>query len=277
MISCTLTIHTNQTIRTMMKSNGYNPAIHHRHSIRLKGYDYSRAGFYFITICVGANNDSSQLKFFRPHIFGKVVDGKMILSDVGKIATQCWEEIPKHFPNAILHEYVIMPNHVHGIIQLMNNSNKNEIYGVTGSNAGGAKKNENGGAKNGENDGGAKKNGMANVGANNYSPLLPPPTSPLPPPTAYPSPPTAYPSPSLPARFVPNGTSRTIGSIVRGFKIGVSKQLGYSVWQRNYWEVIIRKKYAYQRIANYIIKNPQKWWNDRFNKKINNKPKHIRL
>ena len=43
----------------------------------------------------------------------------MILSDVGKIATQCWEEIPKHFPNAILHEYVIMPNHVHGIIELV--------------------------------------------------------------------------------------------------------------------------------------------------------------
>ncbi|MCC6720947.1 MAG: hypothetical protein IT243_02005 [Bacteroidia bacterium] len=94
----------------------YNPNIHHRKSIRLKGYDYSQAGLYFITICthnrecffgeiVGANNDLPE----------------MILNDAGKIANDCWFEIPQHFPNAVLHEHIVMPNHVHGIIELTDN------------------------------------------------------------------------------------------------------------------------------------------------------------
>ena len=62
----------------------------------------------------------------------------------------------------------------------------------------------------------------------------------------------------------PFGTSRTIGSIVRGFKIGVTKQLEYSVWQRNYYEIIIRNEQSYQRIVNYIINNPVNWGKDDF-------------
>ena len=67
----------------------YNPNIHHRKSIRLKEYDYSKEGLYFITICCDARN----------HLFGGIVDGKMILNDAGKIANQCWLDIPNHFPN----------------------------------------------------------------------------------------------------------------------------------------------------------------------------------
>ena len=102
--------------------NNYNPHIHHRHSIRLKGYDYSQSGLYYITICVQD----------RKCLFGKIVrindvriedfeprQREMILNDAGKIADNCWLEIPKHFPNAVLHEYIIMPNHVHGIIELI--------------------------------------------------------------------------------------------------------------------------------------------------------------
>src|ERR1035437_1338664 len=95
----------------------YNPKIHHRRSIRLKGYDYSQEGMYFITICVQD----------RECLFGEIVQQIMILNDAGKIAEQCWLSIPEHFPNAILHEYVVMPNHIHGIIELSGIVGVNQI------------------------------------------------------------------------------------------------------------------------------------------------------
>ncbi len=88
----------------------YNPEIHKRRSIRLKNYDYSREGLYFITIC--CKN--------REHLFGEIVDGKMILNDIGEMAQICWNAIPEHFENVSLHSFVIMPNHVHGIIERSN-------------------------------------------------------------------------------------------------------------------------------------------------------------
>ena len=90
----------------------YDPAKHHRRSIRLKGYDYAQAGAYFVTI---VTQD-------RAWLFGGVVDGEMQLNDAGTIARQCWLDIPDHFPHAVLDERVIMPNHVHGIIVLMDRS-----------------------------------------------------------------------------------------------------------------------------------------------------------
>src|SRR5574344_842084 len=87
----------------------YNPNIHHRRSIRLRGYDYSQSGLYFITICT--NN--------RECLFGHIASGEMHLNDAGKIANECWSNIPNHFPNARLHQYIIMPNHIHGIIELV--------------------------------------------------------------------------------------------------------------------------------------------------------------
>src|SRR5690554_3448795 len=95
----------------------YNPNIHHRRSIRLKGYDYSRAGLYFITICCQD----------RAHLFGRIVNGVMKLNDAGNVASQCWSDIPVHFPNAILHEYVIMPNHIHGIVELVGANNHSPV------------------------------------------------------------------------------------------------------------------------------------------------------
>ncbi|HQT90450.1 MAG TPA: transposase, partial [Candidatus Kryptobacter bacterium] len=81
--------------------SGYDPKKHHRRSIRLKGYDYSRPGAYLVTMCV-------QDWGWK---FGRVVDGRVFLSREGEIASRCWEEIPEHFKNAALDEYVIMPNH----------------------------------------------------------------------------------------------------------------------------------------------------------------------
>ena len=87
-----------------MEQNQY----HNRHTIRLKNYDYSKAGLYFITICT-QNRDC---------MFGEITDGKMELSRIGKMAEKSWLEIPQHFPQVVLHDFVIMPNHVHGIIEI---------------------------------------------------------------------------------------------------------------------------------------------------------------
>ncbi|MEO9887813.1 MAG: transposase [Balneola sp.] len=81
-----------------------------RQSMRLQGYDYSRPGFYFITICV------QNMK----HIFGDVIDGKMHLNELGKIARDYWNTIDNRYPNTRVDAFIIMPNHVHGIIEIIN-------------------------------------------------------------------------------------------------------------------------------------------------------------
>jgi REP element-mobilizing transposase RayT len=182
--------------------------IGNRRSIRLPHYDYSQAGAYFVTIC--CKN--------RAPVFGEVVGGNMVLNRCGEIARECWLQIPRHFPNAGAREFVVMPNHVHGIVVL-----------------------DNGG-------GAVTQNAVPVVGANNSSSLRPTPTQQTPQQTGQ----------------RPRGTSRTIGSIVRGFKIGVTKQIGTSIWQRNYYEHIIRTEADYWRIAQYIDNNPVQWERDRF-------------
>jgi putative transposase len=86
----------------------YNPHIHHRRSIRLKGFDYSQAGLYFITICC---ND-------RVCRFGYVENDEMILNEHGKIAYNEWMKLTERFPNFELDVFQIMPNHMHAIISL---------------------------------------------------------------------------------------------------------------------------------------------------------------
>jgi putative transposase len=84
----------------------FDPDRHHRRSIRLRGYDYSQAGAYFVTVCVQG----------RERLFGDVVDGEMRLNDAGQMVVQCWHELPAHFFHLELDEFVVMPNHMHGII-----------------------------------------------------------------------------------------------------------------------------------------------------------------
>ena len=88
----------------------YKPEIHHRRSIRLKGYDHSQAGMYFITICT---QDSL-------HLFGKITNDEMVLNDAGTMVEKWWNELKNRFPNIELDESVVMPNHFHGIIQIVN-------------------------------------------------------------------------------------------------------------------------------------------------------------
>src|SRR5664279_4794179 len=89
--------------------NNFNPDIHHRRSIRLKGYDYSQPGFYFVTICC-QNRDC---------LFGKIENGKMILNDAGMMVEREWLKIPDRFQNSRLHEYILMPNHFHAILEIV--------------------------------------------------------------------------------------------------------------------------------------------------------------
>lgn len=171
-----------------------------RRSIRLQDYDYGQDGLYFITICC-------QNKICW---FGRVEDEIMILSKVGLIAKQCWMNIPRHFPLVALHEFVVMPNHIHGILE------------ITGS-----------------------------VGAKNLSPA---------------------------GNSLFQSPSKTIGSVIRGFKVGVSKWVRNnipakdfsplhqtnSIWQRNYYEHIIRGSESHQHISDYIENNPLNWVQDKY-------------
>jgi REP element-mobilizing transposase RayT len=232
----------------------YNPHIHHRKSIRLKGYDYARAGLYFITICCHE----------RERLFGEVVNGRMELNAAGKTADECWKEIPAHFPHVILHEHIIMPNHVHGIIELQNinhvgaknisphadremnaphemapnvndDSYTNNIS-VSNTGAKNISHHFNEGMDAPDNGDSAINNiSVSNTGAKNFSPLRSP--------------------------------SKTVGSVVRGFKIGVTKWMRentnvHTVWQRNYFEHNIRDEQSYHIISNYIKSNPSKWEED---------------
>ncbi len=189
----------------------YNPQIHHRRSIRLKGYDYSQAGLYFITVCI---ND-------RKCLFGEIENEKMILNDAGKIADDCWSEIPNHFPNTVLHEHIVMPNHVHGIVEITDR----DVVGV-------------------------ENNPIVVVGIQNFESLQQTTQNPKPRQHQY-------------QKIIP----RSVGSIIRGYKIGVTKWFRNNsniktVWQRNFHEHIIRSADEYNRISDYIINNPKNWNND---------------
>ncbi len=88
-----------------------NRTIHRRQSRRWGKYDYAANGMYFVTICT----------INREKIFGHIHDGMMILNTFGKCVEQCWRALPEHFPFIKIDAFVIMPNHVHGIIHLRTN------------------------------------------------------------------------------------------------------------------------------------------------------------
>jgi putative transposase len=164
----------------------YDPAKHHRRSIRLKGHDYAGGGVYFVTLC--AHREA-----------GNVFENEA----AKKVVAECWQKIPAHFPQAGAGEFVVMPDHVHGIIRMaVGAKNLPPVRGVDAAVAAGHKR--------------------------------------------------------------PRGTSRTLGSVIRGFKIGVVKGLAHPaprgpaprIWHRNYYEMIVRSAEAERRIAEYIRMNP---------------------
>jgi len=174
-------------------NNNHNSNKYHRHSLRIKNYNYSLPGAYFITICT----------YRKENILGYIIDGKIELNILGRITVREWLKTFQIRKNIQLDEYMIMPNHFHGIIILSEN----------------------------------------NKGVLQYAPT------------------NEFRSPS-----------QTIGSIIRGFKSAVTRQIKrldypffYSVWQRNYYEHIIRNENELNLIREYIQNNPLRWQYDREN------------
>jgi REP element-mobilizing transposase RayT len=111
----------------MTDEQKYNPVIHRRHSIRLQGYDYTEAGAYFITICthnrkcmfgsVGAGSKPALSSGIKPAQSPDIqIINPMILNKYGEIVKGTWEDLVNHISGVELDAFVIMPNHVHGII-----------------------------------------------------------------------------------------------------------------------------------------------------------------
>jgi REP element-mobilizing transposase RayT len=166
----------------------FNPEIHHRRSIRLKGYDYSTPGAYFITVrAAGPDN-----------FFGTIDNGSLILNDFGKIVEFTWNDLPNHNSGISLDAFIIMPDHIHGIIFI----NQRDVV----------------------------------VGAG------------------------SEPAPTNPVKF------HGLPEIIRQFKTFSARRInvirktpGTPVWQRNYYEHIIRSDPELNRIQRYIINNPSAW------------------
>jgi len=204
--------------------NKYNPNIHHRRSIRLKGYDYAQAGLYFITLCCQD----------RAMLFGNIQNGNLLLNEYGKIAEEAWLATETIRANCRLHDYIIMPNHIHGIIEIAaseNNSNTaigkfqspSQTIGaiIRGFKIMTIKK-----IKDFILEGG----GEFSTGELQFAP-------------------TDKIIQSGESQFAP--TDKII-------------QLDYKIWQRNYYEHIIRNEKSYHNISQYIINNPAKWSDDKF-------------
>lgn len=182
----------------------YNPAIHHRRSIRLAGYDYSKAGLYFVTMVVQ----------HRKCLFGTIgaepvgADLRVCPSPAGTTISRWYLELPRKFPDIVCREYVVMPNHFHCIL-------------------------ENTGAQKQTDDG-----KRVVLGEHKGSPLH---------------------------AVVQWFKTMTTNEYIRGVKNMGWQRFDGKLWQRNYWEHIIRNDYEYERIAQYIIDNPSKWHRDSLN------------
>jgi putative transposase len=86
----------------------YDPRIHHRRSIRLRGHDYAGGGAYFVTICTQA----------KECLFGEIVGGEMLLNEAGQLVQKTWDDLPQRFGTLVLDAFQIMPNHLHAIFVL---------------------------------------------------------------------------------------------------------------------------------------------------------------
>lgn len=175
-------------------------------SARLKDWDYSKPGAYFVTI----------VAFERENLFGNIENNKMILNGAGKNAHGCWIDIPIHFPHVVLDEFIIMPNLIHGIIFIID---RNFIKPVET-----------------QNFASLRNEKHKTTPGNQFGPQ-----------------------------------SKNLGSIIRGFKIGVTgwyRENGIykTIWQSRFHDHIIRNEIELQRIRQYIISNPPNWNNDDYNK-----------
>ncbi len=198
----------------------YNPKIHHRRSIRLKGYDYSQASAYFITICCQRIT----------HRFGHIKNKEMILNEYGAIAYHEWLNLLNRYPNIALDVFQIMPNHMHGIIILKNTDDETTLTNLP-----------------------LQTDSTTNVSVRAG----------------------LAPAPQQEKRQPQGLPTTTVGDMVGAYKslvtnacLAIYKTKNTTtgkLWQRNYYEHIIRNEQAYYNISEYIIHNPAKWTADKFN------------
>jgi putative transposase len=212
-------------------------------SSRMQNWDYGSNGGYFITICTQK----------RVHYFGETKNGMMVLTEIGKQAEICFREIPIHFAFVELGNFVVMPNHVHAIIII--NKPDNSII-ETGDETFDEMFNE-------TFDEMFNETFDETVETQNLASLHQPPQQP---PQQR-----QQQQQRIPSSFNKFGPqSKNLASIVRGYKIGVTK-FAKSIhiefgWQPRYYDHIIRNSATFDKIDNYITKNPINWNNDGFNK-----------
>lgn len=198
-----------------------------RKSPRKKGYDYTLSGAYFVTICT----------HLRELTFGDVVDGEMQCTELGQIAYDGWCKTPEHFPHIEVDCFVVMPNHVHAII-IIHNSSMDELSDTDNS-----------------------------VG-NRHACSLP----------SHSSQPSFNNSQSTRGIFkngqyiAPGVKSGSLGAIVGSYKSAVTKIANRTLsdppsplWQRFYHDHIIHHEKEFNMIRQYVLTNPARWDNDRFN------------
>ncbi len=206
-------------------------------SARLQNWDYGSNAAYFVTICTQN----------REHFFGEIMDDKMQLSEMGKITEKYWHEIPQHFPFVKLGAFVVMPNHVHGIIIIDKTNNE---------------RNDNDKRARGD------ERTVETLPATSLPP--PPPTSPPPPtPPSSPMPPLPNQKNQQMASISPKRGS--LSTIIRSYKSVVTKNARQIhadfAWQSRFHDHIIRNDESFLIISNYIINNPINWKGDKFNNK----------
>jgi putative transposase len=234
----------------------YDPDRHHRRSTRLKGYDYGQAGPYFVTICVQN----------RLCLFGDAVAGTMRLNDAGRMVQRVWDEIPHHYPGVDLDAFVVMPNHIHGIIVLVSTTSATIEAAAPAPDVGtvgagprarpdhpapprdrgdGQPRHRGDGQPRDHGDGQPRDHGDGQPrdrGDGQPRGVAP----------------TGLSLPDVVHRFKTMTTRRYADGV---------KQHGWSpfpgrLWQRNYYEHIVRDDAALDRIRRYIIDNPQRWVED---------------
>jgi putative transposase len=178
-----------------MKNSSLPEVLHPgHHSIRLKNFDYTQPGFYFVTIC----------SHERRCLFGSIQNAAVSLNALGRIVQDSWAQIPKHFPSTTLHNFVVMPNHVHGIIEIGCQSGRSSAAPL-------------------------QREATLHVSAG------------------------------------------SLAAIVRSFKSAVTKnaherlQLSGQVWQRSYFETVVRGEEQLGNARSYIARNPSQWQWDREN------------
>jgi len=204
--------------------NDYKPEPDRR-SYRKLGWDYATDGAYFITICTKN----------RRHFLGKGVQNRIVLTSIGDIAEELWFEIPNHYPYVRLGEFVVMPNHIHGIIIIDKKSTVGtqdctfnvEIVGTHDC------------ASKGELD--SESNAPA---SNSVSDA------------------TLDSKREYRNRF--GAQSKNLAAIIRAYKACVTRESRkinkYFAWQGRFHDRIIRNESEYRRIENYIINNPKNWF-----------------